>query len=449
MVARIIFGDNQIQSLIMKKSIEITLLFLLMIAGLAAPAQQAEKPLSVGIFIYPGVEILDFGGPSEVFGSTQGFKPFLVAYKKEPMVSQRFITVTPQYSIEDCPPTDVLVFPGGNTGPMMDEPELIEWIKERAKTTQFMVSVCTGAGLLSRAGLLDGKEATTFHGFISSLQKMTPKAAIHADTRFVDNGQVITTAGVSAGIDGALHVVSRVKGEDVARATAAYMEYDKWRPGEGKVIESAFLTDIRRDGLEKALSNHTASAGGVQPLFYRGEILNLAAELLESNPAESAGIYQWLIKTQGPAPALYDGLGAAWNKTGRKAPVSNKDFLKKLNAGEVDWAKKTAAETAETNPGWMLFSEEDINQAGYNLYYAEKQTEAVAVLRWNTEQFPDSANAWDSLSEAYEATGQTELAIKAGEKCLAKLPQSGYDDNRKANLTKASKERLERLKGGR
>lgn len=115
----------------------------------------------------------------------------------------------------------------------------------------------------------------------------------------------------------------------------------------------------------------------------------------------------------------------------------------------MDWAKKTAAETAETNPGWMLFSEEDINQAGYNLYYAEKQTEAVAVLRWNTEQFPDSANAWDSLSEAYEATGQTELAIKAGEKCLAKLPQSGYDDNRKANLTKASKERLERLKGGR
>ena len=114
MVARIIFGDNQIQSLIMKKSIEITLLFLLMIAGLAAPAQQAEKPLSVGIFIYPGVEILDFGGPSEVFGSTQGFKPFLVAYKKEPMVSQRFITVTPQYSIEDCPPTDVLVFPGGS-----------------------------------------------------------------------------------------------------------------------------------------------------------------------------------------------------------------------------------------------------------------------------------------------------------------------------------------------
>lgn len=158
---------------------------------------------------------------------------------------------------------------------------------------------------------------------------MTPKAAIHADTRFVDNGQVITTAGVSAGIDGALHVVSRVKGEDVARATAAYMEYDKWRPGEGKVIESAFLTDIRRDGLEKALSNHTASAGGVQPLFYRGEILNLAAELLESNPAESAGIYQWLIKTQGPAPALYDGLGARLEENGQESACFQQGFSQK------------------------------------------------------------------------------------------------------------------------
>lgn len=171
MVARIIFGDNQIQSLIMKKSIEITLLFLLMIAGLAAPAQQAEKPLSVGIFIYPGVEILDFGGPSEVFGSTQGFKPFLVAYKKEPMVSQRFITVTPQYSIEDCPPTDVLVFPGGNTGPMMDEPELIEWIKERAKTTQFMVSVCTGAGLCPGQACSTARKPPLFTGLSAVCKK--------------------------------------------------------------------------------------------------------------------------------------------------------------------------------------------------------------------------------------------------------------------------------------
>ncbi|HMQ60359.1 MAG TPA: DJ-1/PfpI family protein [Flavilitoribacter sp.] len=433
----------------MKRSIEITLLFLFLLNGLAVSAQQAEKPLSVGIFIYPGVEILDFSGPSEVFGSTQGFKPFLVAFKKEPLVSQRFITVTPQYSIEDCPPTDVLVFPGGNTGPMMDEPELIEWIRERAKTTQFMVSVCTGAGLLSKAGLLDGKEATTFHGFINNLQKMTPKATIHAGTRFVDNGQVITTAGVSAGIDGALHVVSRVKGEDVARATARYMEYDKWRPGEGKVIESGFLADIRKAGLEQALKNHTASENGIQPLYYQGEMINLAADLAGSDPAESANLYQWLIKKEGPTPAFYDGLGAAWKKMGKKAPIDHKTFLEKLNAGEVDWAKRTAAEVAKAYPDWMLYNEEDINQAGYNLYYAEKQQDAVAALKWNTELFPESANAWDSLSEAYEATGQNELAIKAGEKCLAKLPQSAYDENRKANLTKASKERLERLKGGR
>ena len=86
------------------------------------------------------------------------------------------------------------------------------------------------------AGLLDGKQATTFHSYIDPLQKATPKAKILRNARFVDNGQVITTAGVSAGIDGALHVVARLKGVEVARQTAFYMEYDKWKSSEGLVV---------------------------------------------------------------------------------------------------------------------------------------------------------------------------------------------------------------------
>ncbi|HSP86652.1 MAG TPA: hypothetical protein VLN45_00845, partial [Ignavibacteriaceae bacterium] len=85
-------------------------------------------------------------------------------------------------------------------------------------------------------GLLDGKEATTWHGAIERLQESTPKAKIHKDTRFVDNGQIITTAGVSAGIDGALHVVSRLLGDDAAFHVAKYMEYDKWNPNEGLIV---------------------------------------------------------------------------------------------------------------------------------------------------------------------------------------------------------------------
>jgi transcriptional regulator GlxA family with amidase domain len=92
--------------------------------------------------------------------------------------------------------------------------------------------------LLAQAGLLDGKHATTWYGAIGRLREMTPQATVHEQTRFVDNGKIITTAGVSAGIDGALHVVEKLLGKEVAARTAKYMEYDKWHPREGLIFES-------------------------------------------------------------------------------------------------------------------------------------------------------------------------------------------------------------------
>lgn len=430
----------------MKKFFEITQLFLLIMNVLFLQAQSPEKPLSVGIFIYEGVEILDFSGPSEVFGSTDGFKPFLVALKKEPLFSQGFIKVTPQYSIEDCPPTDILLFPGGSTETLLDEQKLIDWIKERSKTTQFMMSVCTGAALLSKAGLLDGKEATTFYGFIPGLQDMTPNATILKNTRFVDNGHVITTAGVSAGIDGALHVVSKIKGEAAARATAQYMEYDKWQPRDGKVNETAFISDVRQLGLEGALKKHKHEPVGLQPLYYPGEMANLAMEMLDSKPAQSEALFLWLIKTSQPTAAMYDGIGMAWKKMGKSAPPDSRSFLEKLAAGEIAWAKKTHEELIKFNPEWILFKEEDINLASYQMLRTGKTKEAIEGFKWNTALYPTSANAWDSLSEAYEATGETALAIAASEQCLAKLPGSGYGEGQKNNLAKISKERIDRLK---
>ncbi len=430
----------------MKKFPEITLLFLLVMNALHLHAQTPEKPLSVGIFIYEGVEILDFSGPAEVFAATNGFKPFLVALTKAPVTSQGFIAVTPQYSIEDCPPTDILVFPGGATNHLLGEENLITWIAERAKTNQFMMSVCTGAALLSKAGLLDGKEATTFHGFISQLQQMTPKAKIHSQTRFVDNGQVVTTAGVSAGIDGALHVVSRIKGETAAKATAKYMEYDKWQPREGKVIESAFLGDVRKLGIEPALKKHKAGANGVQPLYYPGELANLAIELLDAKPAESEAIFRTLIKTVQPTTAMYDGIGMAWKKMGKAAPPDSRTFLEKLAAGDVAWAKQTHEELIKSQPDWLLFNENDLNSASYKLFAASKTKAAIEGFKWITELYPASANAWDSLSEAYEIAGEPALAISASEQCLAKLPDSGYGEGQKNNLEKISKERIGRLK---
>jgi len=432
--------------IIMKKFPGITLLFLLVMNALHLQAQSPEKPMSVGIFIYEGVEILDFSGPSEVFAATNGFRPFLVAMTKAPVTSQGFIQVTPQYSIEDCPPTDILVFPGGATNRLLGEEKLINWIAERSKTNQFMMSVCTGAALLSKAGLLDGKEATTFHGFIPQLQEMTPKAKIHSQTRFVDNGQVVTTAGVSAGIDGALHVVSRIKGEAAAKATAKYMEYDKWQPGEGKVIESAFLGDIRQLGLEEALKKHQGKPSGIQPLYYAGEMTNLAMELLDSKPAQSEAIFRMLIKTSQPTTTMYDGMGMAWKKMGKSAPPDSRSFLEKLAAGEIAWAKKTHQELLKSQPDWLLFTEEDLNSACYKMHTTGKTKAAIEGFKWITELYPTSPNAWDSLSEAYEIAGEHELAISASEQCLAKLPDSGYEESHRNNLAKISKERIGRLK---
>ncbi|WAC13396.1 DJ-1/PfpI family protein [Dyadobacter pollutisoli] len=199
--------------------------------------EKQAKKRNVAIFIHNGVEILDFAGPSEVFASTDGFNVYTVSLSEEPIISQGFIKVTPNYSLTDCPKPDIVVLPGGDTGPFIENKQLIDWIKNASTHAEVMLSVCTGAGLLAKAGLLDGKQATTFHSYIKKLQRATPKAKILSDTRFVDNGQIVTTAGVSAGIDGALHVVARLKGQAMATQTARYMEYDKWKPDEGLIVK--------------------------------------------------------------------------------------------------------------------------------------------------------------------------------------------------------------------
>lgn len=195
-----------------------------------------QKTMSICFYLQDGVEVLDFAGPMEVF-SYAGFKVFTVSRRKEAIVAQGILKIMPDYSIEDAPPSDILAFFGGNTqGPSKDS-ALIQWVKGRKETTQFYFSVCTGAFILGRAGLLDGLTATTFHSSIEGLREALPSTKVLAGTRFVDNGRVITTAGISAGIDGALHLVAKLKGDQVAKEVAEYMEYDKWVPGQGLVVQ--------------------------------------------------------------------------------------------------------------------------------------------------------------------------------------------------------------------
>src|SRR6185503_13309637 len=129
----------------------------------------------------------------------------------------------PEYSIEDCPAPDILVLPGGNVPD--ENRDLQAWVKRCATDAELVMSVCNGALLLARTGLLDGLEATTHRGSLESLAEVSPTTRVLTNRRFVDSGRVMTCAGVSAGIDGALHVVERMLGAEAARHTARYMEY--------------------------------------------------------------------------------------------------------------------------------------------------------------------------------------------------------------------------------
>jgi transcriptional regulator GlxA family with amidase domain len=188
---------------------------------------------NVAILIFPDVELLDFCGPFEVF-SVAGrkstppvFQVYTVAESAAPITTVSIgLSVNPHYGLADCPRPDLLLVPGGmGTRKEMHNPVLLDWIRRTAAEAELVLSVCTGALLLAKAGLLDGLEATTHHGAMDLLREVAPKTVVRDDRRVVDNGRVILSAGIAAGIDMALHVVARLLGEEHARKTAQYMEY--------------------------------------------------------------------------------------------------------------------------------------------------------------------------------------------------------------------------------
>jgi putative intracellular protease/amidase/ketosteroid isomerase-like protein/tetratricopeptide (TPR) repeat protein len=184
---------------------------------------------NVAIVVYNQMELLDFAGPAEVFAaadSGQAFKVYTVAESAKPIVSQGFVSITPQYTIGNCPRPDILVIPGGNSTAVTRSEPMLSWVKEVSASSEHVLSVCTGVFVLAKAGLLDGHHATTHHSALSRLTHDYPNVSVRKDARVVDNGKIVTAAGVSAGIDGALHVVSKLCSPQVAQRTARYMEYN-------------------------------------------------------------------------------------------------------------------------------------------------------------------------------------------------------------------------------
>jgi transcriptional regulator GlxA family with amidase domain len=190
-----------------------------------------------GILVYPDVEVLDFAGPFEVLSVARlnesrrreepsPFEVLLVAESLEPVQATGGLRVLPNHDLESCPLLEILIVPGGwGSRREVDNARLIGWVRARAEQAELTASVCTGSFLLAQAGLLDGKRATTHFASLERMRQTYPDVHVKDALQVVEEGNVLTSAGISAGIDLALKVVARYHGEAVARAAARHMEY--------------------------------------------------------------------------------------------------------------------------------------------------------------------------------------------------------------------------------
>ena len=191
----------------------------------------------VGIVVFPDVEVLDFCGPFEVFSVTRlnedarreepsPFEVLLVAETPDTVVATGGLKVIPDVTLDTCPPLDVLVVPGGwGTRAEAKNQRLLDWIAERGRSVETLASVCTGSMLLGHAGLLHGRRATTHWRSLDRMRESFPTVTVEEKLHVVEHDHIVTSAGISAGIDMALRVVIRYFGEAVGRATARNMEY--------------------------------------------------------------------------------------------------------------------------------------------------------------------------------------------------------------------------------
>lgn len=190
---------------------------------------------NVGIFLFHDVELLDFAGPHEVFSVTtelnnyELMNVFTVSAEGTRIRTVNKLMVLPDYSFENHPSIDILVVPGGvGTKAEINNSLTLSWVRKASRASRITMSVCSGARILGKLGLLDNLESITHHEVIEDLSSLAPNTRIASGKRYVDNGSIMTSGGISAGIDLSLHVVEKLFGKEISYKTAVYMEYGEW-----------------------------------------------------------------------------------------------------------------------------------------------------------------------------------------------------------------------------
>jgi tetratricopeptide (TPR) repeat protein len=233
---------------------------------------------------------------------------------------------------------------------------------------------------------------------------MLPHARVILDTRYVDNGQVITAGGVSSGIHCALHLIARIKGNEVAEATASIMDVKDWK---------------RENGVD----HYT-------PGTFEGEMVNLAADYLDSGQFRpAADLMESAVKRYPHSVFAYILLRKAFIGLGRAVPAAESAFLQLVDSGKYAEADSLFSAGNKAFPGWPLFGEQAMNAAGYVKIQEKDYTSALRIFTLNSRAYPDSYNTWDSMAEAYMDLGDRGNAIFYYKKSLELNPGNGNARN--------------------
>ena len=283
----------------------------------AALKQQANR--NVAILLFDGVQIIDYTAPYEILGQEK-FNVYTVAAKPGPVTTSMNMSVNPTYTFSNAPEPFILVIPGGNVDPSVNDPQTIDWIKKSTAQATHVLSVCNGAFFLAKAGLLDGLSATTFHHLIDELARVAPRTKIVRDARYVDNGKIITSAGLSSGIDGTLYLVSKISGKEHAEELALHLEYH-WQPEvhwARAAMADRYLNNIDLNLPPDSNWTSTRNVGDMDHWEYSGSLktVRTAAQLLQdiSKKFAEAKWQQQPSKEQNVTKWSFSGdSGSRWN----------------------------------------------------------------------------------------------------------------------------------------
>ena len=373
-------------------------------ASRQAPPQPDADRKKVAILIFDGVQIIDYTGPWEVFGQA-GFEVFTIAQKPDPITTNFGMKVTPNHVFADNLKPNILLIPGGNVLEAQKDPQTLKWLQESAEQAEVVLSVCNGAYILAKAGLLNGLTATTTAPLIDGLAAAAPNIKVVHDKRYVDNGKVITSAGLSAGIDGSLHVISKLYGKGRAQAIALGMEYD-WQPDSG--YARAALADKRLrfvlNGLARVPLSNAGSTDRWESLYLIKDASSLG-EAFERINKTLMTEGKWSRQTAASAndtTSLWkftDEDGKPWNGAVSIQPaIGDKDrFLLSMTIARSD-AKPLAAASA-VDPNQIIIKDAWIQEG------PPSQNVAAAFLSIENQGAADIA----LLSAKTAAAGAVEL----------------------------------------